>query len=1226
MSAAASKVTAPAPEPTDAGPAASAAPERRWVGWLMLAAGLLLLAVGWLYAWRQPPHADALRDAPTFAPLSLRWWAWPLERNAYRRIAAIDGDLRAVRAVPGTNALWLAGTGGLILHSGDGGVTWSRQHPPTADAAPGQGLPAAAADGAWSLLPRAHAARSPADGDGPPNFAQQSVIQAPNTAPLPSEIPDKKPTEPAVPARLPAVTKMQQPDGGKAASDRVAVPVTGGAAAVTAPTVDVRRVALNALAFANDRVGWAAGESGVILATEDGGAHWQVQPSGVNGTLHALFFIDAQRGWVVGDAGIILTTTDGGRRWARQASATSAALHGVYFLDAMRGWAVGDGGTLLATQDGGAKWRRLDSPTSLGLRAIAFADARHGWAVGEGGIVLASDDGGTRWYSHAHGVAADLSALRALDATTIWLAGARGTLLRLGAGESAWSPDGAETRLNALDFADTRRGWAAGDGGVLVHTRDGGASWRYQGMAASAWQAREAAAASGGYARYPAPWTYLVMLLGATAILASARPLARAPGAVREASIAGVFVNDEPLDPLARDHLGHGAVADGLANYLLNRNTAPSLTLAVTGSWGSGKSSIMRRLEYRLRQAGFYPAWYNAWHHQLEGRQLASMLNAIRRQAVPRWYTPRGLLVRATLYWQRGWFYRLVFFALLGVLLVAAMEAPWRGNPGAYLANSLRAALTDTRPVVLTPASLRKLEGDGVLEQDALRVIREELLWQPEGAGPGACRDSVGQCRFDSLDQLMVTLETRLQRPGPPASVGTHARLTDEERQALRDAARHLGAGPGTMLGLLLGSLLLPLLLGKGLAIYGINYLDLVKRLLPERGRIEGKEAVGTVEHFREEFCRLTQALDERLVLFIDDLDRCDCATVREVMELVNYLTSVGKSFIVLGMAMEHVLVCIPARDGATESGGYARQYLRKLINIEVPVPALDPERSRRMLESQAGDTTRPAHTGSLRLRAAWLLSMSIAVLVAWLMVRGWHWLYPGVQPRPIATVQSMVAGPAVVPPGGVSTPRADRETAPSQADVTGLRHAGEVPPRAALLPAVLGGSLLLACLSLWAWFTRVRWLAWLTERGWLRTLKVSLGGVERTRDSPVFATALDVWHPVIIRGDPTPRGIKRFVNRVRFLAMLERAQPAEERIPEDLLVALAALHHVSARLPEDAAALATATDWGGVLDAGESETRAREIAAAIRQSPSWPPDAAQWQRFRRLVADMHVH
>ncbi|HJU06383.1 MAG TPA: hypothetical protein VJ692_14650, partial [Nitrospiraceae bacterium] len=90
-------------------------------------------------------------------------------------------------------------------------------------------------------------------------------------------------------------------------------------------------------------------------------------------------------------------------------------------------------------------------------------------------------------------------------------------------------------------------------------------------------------------------------------------------------------------------------------------------------------------------------------------------------------------------------------------------------------------------------------------------------------------------------------------------------------------------------------------------------------------------------------------------------------------------------------------------------------------------------------------------------------------------------------------------------------------------------------------------------------------------------------------KDSPEFEKALRIWLPIIITKQHTPRSIKRFLNRVRYLAMLQR-QPSETEKPwtaitawmkkragfieavrlqkpttemaESILVALTAMHH----------------------------------------------------------------
>ncbi len=65
--------------------------------------------------------------------------------------------------------------------------------------------------------------------------------------------------------------------------------------------------------FVDDRNGWAVGDRGVILSTEDGGAHWTSQDSGTNMRLQSLFFIDSSRGWISGQNGTMLHTEGGGK-------------------------------------------------------------------------------------------------------------------------------------------------------------------------------------------------------------------------------------------------------------------------------------------------------------------------------------------------------------------------------------------------------------------------------------------------------------------------------------------------------------------------------------------------------------------------------------------------------------------------------------------------------------------------------------------------------------------------------------------------------------------------------------------------------------------------------------------------------------------------------------------------------------------------------------------------
>lgn len=74
---------------------------------------------------------------------------------------------------------------------------------------------------------------------------------------------------------------------------------------------------------------WVVGRPGsFVLATTDAGATWALQPTGHTTPLHGVFFLDSQRGWAVGDLGAILSSNDGGKTWKvqRQGAKRSSAL------------------------------------------------------------------------------------------------------------------------------------------------------------------------------------------------------------------------------------------------------------------------------------------------------------------------------------------------------------------------------------------------------------------------------------------------------------------------------------------------------------------------------------------------------------------------------------------------------------------------------------------------------------------------------------------------------------------------------------------------------------------------------------------------------------------------------------------------------------------------------------------------------------------------------------
>ena len=153
---------------------------------------------------------------------------------------------------------------------------------------------------------------------------------------------------------------------------------------------------LNGVSFINSTIGWTVGDNGTITRTASGGASWTVIPSGLTKNFNDTHAVSQLITWIVGDTGTILKTTNG-VTWLPQTSNVTVNLNSVYFYDNLVGWTVGDTGTILRTTNGGSSWIALHSGVTANLSSVYFYDLNFGFAVGAGGTILRSSDGGLSW-------------------------------------------------------------------------------------------------------------------------------------------------------------------------------------------------------------------------------------------------------------------------------------------------------------------------------------------------------------------------------------------------------------------------------------------------------------------------------------------------------------------------------------------------------------------------------------------------------------------------------------------------------------------------------------------------------------------------------------------------------------------------------------------------------------------------------------------------------------
>jgi photosystem II stability/assembly factor-like uncharacterized protein len=163
---------------------------------------------------------------------------------------------------------------------------------------------------------------------------------------------------------------------------------------------------LNGVFFFDHRRGWAVGDAGRILFTEDAGGTWVEQQSNATDVnLNSVFFVTSDRGWAVGTKGRVIETFDGGENWAPKTPIDTGGgqiLNEIRFFNPDVGVLVGNQGLIVTTDDGGDTWERLlPTVTSVDLfSAFATTDilgTGYAWVVGELGTTISSNDTGESW-------------------------------------------------------------------------------------------------------------------------------------------------------------------------------------------------------------------------------------------------------------------------------------------------------------------------------------------------------------------------------------------------------------------------------------------------------------------------------------------------------------------------------------------------------------------------------------------------------------------------------------------------------------------------------------------------------------------------------------------------------------------------------------------------------------------------------------------------------------
>ncbi len=118
--------------------------------------------------------------------------------------------------------------------------------------------------------------------------------------------------------------------------------------------------------FVTPEWGWALTDQGALVSSADGGAHWaEVGTPRPCGTIEGMGFVDPDDGWLLAGGGTCAAPTlyrsaDGGRSWTAVPASAGTPIAQVAFATPQEGWArlrVGGASELARTADGGCTWQ-----------------------------------------------------------------------------------------------------------------------------------------------------------------------------------------------------------------------------------------------------------------------------------------------------------------------------------------------------------------------------------------------------------------------------------------------------------------------------------------------------------------------------------------------------------------------------------------------------------------------------------------------------------------------------------------------------------------------------------------------------------------------------------------------------------------------------------------------------------------------------------------------------
>jgi Cdc6-like AAA superfamily ATPase len=370
-----------------------------------------------------------------------------------------------------------------------------------------------------------------------------------------------------------------------------------------------------------------------------------------------------------------------------------------------------------------------------------------------------------------------------------------------------------------------------------------------------------------------------------------------------EVSIAKSTLSDQAT---SEDSLGFTPYVEAIAEFLVDKDTKPPLTISIEGEWGSGKSSFMQQLANKIKylekdqhiRGELKVIEFNAWRHDKAEALWAAFsitfLKEIRK--------PQNCSI--SLSWQER-----LWYVSIGHLKHIVGHFKLIYSRINYEDNRLQLFQATCLTVFLICASLVI---PVLFLQKGLKAISsfsEEVVCLLE-SGTETSKNKKDNNR---------TSEKQLSQQSQSVQLSKEIGLTSSPSSAQNKAPENvkLKHCQPSSYPWLSNIFLVLLLFGGGIALPGAGFTNLLLKLrdlvrdpkLDLKKYLESpnyKKEVAFVEQFHEDFKKIVDAYtqkDQKVYVFIDDLDRCEVPKSAELMQALNLMIANDPRIIfILGM------------------------------------------------------------------------------------------------------------------------------------------------------------------------------------------------------------------------------------------------------------------------------------------------------------------------------------